>query len=211
MNNILFVVFSTLEAVSMFTIMLHLFRFNVLHYYKQLLAMSVLMSLFSLSVWNELHLSEYAPVILIAVFILFLFFTLRISIIGSTLVVLFGYSAYALIQTLVLLAMESFEPYSTFNPAEDEAEGYVLQAVSSIITLLLSHALYKRGYGFTFSLDRFKWKGEWENRIMFVLLCLGILFVAMIPMFKNSLLWVVLVFIFILAFQIYLYIKKEQR
>ncbi|MCC3377269.1 hypothetical protein [Cohnella sp. REN36] len=211
MYDLLFVVFSTVEAFSMFTIMLHLFRFDVRNYYKQLLAMSFLMSMFSLSIWKELQLSDYAPLISIVIFTLFIFFTLRVSIVGSVIVVLFGYISYALVQTLVLLGMEGYETTSIFYPSDHRVEGYILQAVSSAITLLISQALYKRGYGFTFPLDRFKWRDEWENRIMFVILCAGILFVALIPTFKNSLLWVVLVCIFILAFLIYLYIQKEKR
>lgn len=211
MDDALFLICSTVEAFSIFTIMLSLFRFNVFHYYKQLIAISILMSVLSFSIWNELNLSDFAPLISIAIFIVFIFYTLRISIVGSIIVAISGYISYALIQTVILLLMESANVFSLVHASKDDGGAYILQVVSSIIALSLSWMFYRRGLGFTFSLDRFKWRKEIENTFMFAVLALGIIFVASIPMFKNSLFIAAAILIIVLFFLIFLSMKKEKR
>ncbi|MGG1312803.1 MULTISPECIES: hypothetical protein [Cohnella] len=211
MNNVWFVLFSTIEATSIYTIMLTIFRYNTITYIKQIVPISILMSILSWAIWNELNISQYAPIISVVIFVIFIFYILRISLLGAALVVGTGYAAYAVVQTLLLAVFQSLGLLSIENVQSNKPDLYVLQSASALILFFASYVLYKKGYGFTFPLERFSWK-SWrlENQLVLVVLILSLIFISVVSLLRNRLYMAWIVFTIMFCFLIYLGNKKEK-
>lgn len=160
MKEALFVVFSALETWSIFAISFTLFRFNILKYNLQIVPISGLMALLNYAMWHKIDLASWVPAIGLVLFTLFIFYTLRISLIGSLIMAATGYGTAVLIQTAFLYVCE-FAGLTTLTEVQAGGIGYyLLSAIFSVTIMLLCFLLYRLGYGFSFSLHQFKLKHE---------------------------------------------------
>lgn len=209
MSDVLFILFSTLEALAIYTIMLTIFRYNVFDYIKQLLPISFLMSLCSYSVWSDFELSSYAPVISVFILIFFIFLVLRTSLIGAVLVAVKGYIAYAVVQTIALAILQLSGLISLERVQANKPDLYILQITTAIILFVISFFLFRARYGFSYSLNRFKWKGE--GRLVLGILIAGIAFIAGISLFRTTLFLAAAILAALLFFLIYLSLREEKR
>jgi len=208
MNEILFIAFSTLETWSIFAISFTLFRFNILKYNLQIVPISVLMALLNYAIWHEIDLGSWTPIIGLVLFTLFIFYTLRISLIGSLIVAVTGYASVILVQTAFLYGLQLTGIASV---AEVQAGGtgyYILSAVSSCTVLLLSYLLYKLGYGFSFSLNHFQ--VQHENMLILVFTVVAFILLSFLHLLKNKLYFVGLILFLIVLFLIFIALKKER-
>jgi hypothetical protein len=209
MNDIMFIVFSTIEALSIFTIMLAIFRFNILDYINKLFPISLLLSLLSYALWKEDVLTSYVPIISVLVLILFIFYILRTSLVGAAMVAIKGYVAYGVIQTAALAILQSFGLISLERVQASKPDLYILQTVTALILLLISLLLLRYRYGFSYSLNKFRWGGE--GKLVLSLLIFGIIFVAGISLFRTTLYLAATIFATLLFFMIYLSRREEKR
>jgi hypothetical protein len=208
MNEILFVVFSTLETWSIFAISFTLFRFNILKYNLQIIPVSVLMALLNYAIWHETNLGSWIPVIGLVLFTLFIFYTLRTSLLGSLIVALTGYGTVILIQTAFLYFYQ-LAGFTTVT--EVQARGtnyYILSAVCSIVVLLLSFLLFRLGYGFSFSLNHFK--VQRENLLILTIVVAMLIILSFLHLLKNKLYFVELVMVAIVLFLIFIALRRER-
>jgi hypothetical protein len=208
MNEILFVVFSTLETWSIFAISFTLFRFNILKYNLQIIPVSVLMALLNYAIWYETNLGSWIPVIGLVLFTLFIFYTLRTSLLGSLIVALTGYGTVILIQTAFLYFYQ-LAGFTTVT--EVQARGtnyYILSAVCSIVVLLLSFLLFRLGYGFSFSLNHFK--VQRENLLILTIVVAMLIILSFLHLLKNKLYFVELVMVAIVLFLIFIALRRER-
>lgn len=208
MNAILFVVFSTLEAWSIFAISFTLFRYNVLNYNLQIIPISLLMALLSYAIWHETTWKSWIPVISLVLFTLFIFYTLRISLIGSIIVSVTGYGAAIMIQTAFLFALQAMG-ITTVADVQAAGKGYyILTSLSSCTILLISYLLYRLGYGFSFSLHQFKVKRE--KLLILVITVVTFILLSFLHLLKNKLYFVEMIAVAIVLFLIYIALKKER-
>jgi hypothetical protein len=208
MKEILFVVFSALETWSIFAISLTLFRFNILKYNLQIVPLSVLMALLNYAIWHEANLGSWIPVIGLVLFTLFIFYTLRISLIGSLIVALTGYGTIILIQTAFLYGLQLIGITTVAEVQSGGSGYYILSAVSSCAVLLLSWVLYRLGYGFSFSLHHFK--VQRENMLILVITIATFILLTFLHLLKNKLYFVELIASLIVLFLIFIALKKER-
>jgi len=207
-NEILFIVFSTLETWSIFAISFTLFRFNILKYNLQIIPVSFLMALLNYAIWHETNLGSWIPVIGLVLFTLFIFYMLRTSLIGSLIVALTGYGTVILIQTAFLYICQ----LAGFTTVADVQAGgtdyYILSAVSSIAVILLSLRLYRLGYGFSFSLNHFK--VQRENLLILAIMVAMFIMLSFLHLLKNRLYFVELVAVAIVLFLIFIALRRER-
>jgi hypothetical protein len=202
MKDVLFVVFSALEAWSIFTISFTLFRFNILKYNMQIVPISILMALLSYAIWNETSWVSWFPVIALLLFTVFIFYTLRISLIGSVIVTVTGYSTAILIQTGYMYLMQ------LFGIQMNDSGQLILSSVSNFTVLLISYLLYRFGYGFSFSLNHFKVKRE--NLLILIIAIATFILLSFLHFLKNKLYFVEMVAGVIVLFLIYIALKRER-
>jgi hypothetical protein len=208
MNEILFVVFSSLETWSIFAISFTLFRFNVLKYNLQIVPISVLMALLSYAMWHEIDQGSWITITGLVLFTLFIFYTLRISLIGSLIVTLTGYGTVILIQTAFLYGLQLAGIATAVDVQAGGAGYYILSAISSCTVLLLSWLLYRLGYGFSFSLDHFKMRRE--NVLILVITIAAFFLFSFLHLIKNKMYFVGLILFVIVLFLIFVALKKER-
>lgn len=202
MNEILFVVFSTLEAWSIFAISFALFRFNILKYNYQIIPICILMALLSYAIRHETTWGSWIPVVALVLFTLFMLFTLRISLIGSVIMAITGYSLFILVQTACLNIFQLAGNQTT------DSDFFVLSPVSSCTILLLGYLLFRFGYGFSFSLDHFKVKRE--NMLILIAAVVTFILLSVLHLLKNKLYFVEMISAAIILFLVYIALKKER-
>jgi hypothetical protein len=208
MKEILFVVFSALETWSIFAISFTLFRFNILKYILQIIPISVLMALLNYAIWHEFDDDSWITITGLVLFTVFIFYTLRISLVGSLIVALTGNGTVILIQTAFLYALQLT---GITTAAEVQAGGsgyYILSAVSSCAILLLSWLLYRLGYGFSFPLNQFKMQRE--NMLILVFTVIAFILLSFLHLLKNKLYFVGLIAFAIVLFLIFVALRKER-
>jgi hypothetical protein len=208
MNEILFIAFSTLETWSIFAISFTLFRFNILKYNLQIVPISVLMALLNYAIWHEIDLGSWTPIIGLVLFTLFIFYTLRISLIGSLIVAVTGYASVILVQTAFLYGLQLANITTVAEVQAGGSDYYILSAVSSCTVLLLSYLLYKLGYGFSFSLNHFQ--VQHENMLILVFTVVAFILLSFLHLLKNKLYFVGLILFLIVLFLIFIALKKER-
>jgi hypothetical protein len=202
MKDVLFVVFSALEAWSIFTISFTLFRFNILRYNLQIVPISILMALLSYAIRLETAWVSWIPVMALVLFTLFIFYTLRISLIGSVIVTITGYSLFILVQTAIL---------NTFQLAglrSADSVLYMVWPISSCVVLLLCFLLYRFGYGFSFPLNHFKVRRE--NMLIMIIAVSMFLLLSFLHLLKNKLYFVEMIAAAIILFLIYIALRRER-
>lgn len=208
MKEILFVVFSALETWSIFAISFTLFRFNILKYNLQIVPISVLMALLNYGIWHEFDQGSWITIIGLVLFTLFIFYTLRISLIGSLIMALTGYGSIILIQTAFLYGLQLAGIATAAEVQAGGSDYYILSGVSSCAVLLLSWLLYRLGYGFSFPLHHFKMQRE--NMLILAVTVVAFILLSFLHLLKNKLYFVGLISFVIVLFLIFLALKKER-
>lgn len=198
-----FMLFSTLEGIGLLALMLSLFRFKITQFMWPALFTILIMNLQSYIMRNELSLSYLAPIINIVIFIFFIATVVKEPIVGSALITITGYLAYALLQTaLVPILIGSIREVQN-----SLINGYILQSGSFVLDGLLAWALYRYGKGFSFDFEIFRLKKE---NIIVVSLIIATLAAFGIILFKNDILVNGIFFAFSLLLFLYYAVMKER-
>lgn len=197
-----YMVFSTIETISVYCLIMSLFRFKFQSYIWQALIMVLLINLQSYIMRNEFPLSYLVPLITILLFAVFFTVVVRIPLIWSVIVTVLGYVVYAFLQTgLAKLLFGSIA-----IAQKDISDGYLLQFASGFIIILLSIWLYKIGWGFKFDFERLRFK--FEDVLMIMLISIFLVFVSVV-FYYNDLLVNILFFAAVMVFLLYYAVHKE--
>lgn len=207
MDFIWFVLFSTIEGMSFCVFMLSIYRFDYKHYLKEIVFACILFSIISYACRVELKMDDFSPLLTIAFFSSFAFSILRappiwsIIISGTTIVATF------VVQTLLMLLLTTTNLITLDTILSYGGDARILQTISALLFYGISIYLYKKGYGFAFSFNSFRWKGD--NLSMFILLIVtyGLFAVMFI---RRSLFYGVIVETILISFLVYLAIRKER-
>ncbi|MNI49833.1 hypothetical protein D3C73_1044670 [compost metagenome] len=115
-----------------------------------------------------------------------------------------GYAIFALIQTALVLLM-----FGSLSEVDGHLyNGYLLQTVTAIVAVMLFWYLYRIGKGFTFDLDKLRFK--LEDILLTILIIVFLLGIGVLLLFSNLLLHIVF-FVAITAFLLYYSTKKERE
>jgi len=146
---------------------------------------------------DEFALTEISPIINVGLTILFLAIFIRVPIIWSVVMTITGYTAFIVLQTLLILLSDDYLSLSQLQ--EFVWKGYLLQFITGLSGVAIGFFLYKMGYGFSFEFEKLRIK--WE-RIIIILLLLSCLIVLCVMMyfkliFMNLLVFAIALFIFL--------------
>jgi len=203
MNALGFLIFSTIEGLSVYAITLYLFRFNPRKYLVQISVMSVLMSLQSY-LFREYSLTFIAPLGFLICTILFLATVMRIPLIWSAVMAITGYFSFAALQTLIVAL--SFGYLSVDEVQSVALKGYLLQTISAVLMYYTGIKLYRKGLGFTYEFERIRLR--WE-RIVVVSLILSLFVVLGAIVIYNVIYINLAVFVICLVGFLFYSFRKE--
>ena len=196
--------FSTVEAFSLYWLIMTLFRYKAQHYAWQALYVILLINLQSYILRNEFELANYVPLICMLIYILLFKFIVKIPLIWSFIATVLGYGIFVFIQTLLIRYM-----FGSIQELQAQVwNGYLFQTVSACVALLLSWILYKTGLGFKFDFE--KMKLNFENVIVIFITILFLLLVSIV-FYYNKYTINILFFAAISFFLLYYAIKKERK
>ncbi|MDX2330424.1 hypothetical protein GOL43_33700 [Sinorhizobium medicae] len=114
-----------------------------------------------------------------------------------------GYGFYVALQSIVIAVM--FGAVTNINSA---ADGYAIQTVTSVITLILAFFLYRLGLGFSFDFERLRFK--FEDIAVYVSISAFFIFVSIL--FYLNEIWINILFFAVIAgYLAYFAIRKENE
>lgn len=207
MDFIWYIVFSMIEELAVLVMTLHLFRFNASQHWKSIVIASLLFSLLSYGLRVELDFNDYFPVVFIIFSVLYMFYNLNTPIFWSLFISIVASIANFVLQTVLLLLFIWSGYLSLSEVGPDGLKARIYQLVYALVVIVPSYYLYKRGIGFAFNFDRFRWKAE--NLIIFIVAV--ILFIFIMIMFIHKNVYYFAIFVLLLsALLIYLAVKKER-
>lgn len=214
MMNALFISASMFEAFAAFTIMLTIFRYNFKDYLKSLVPTSVFMSLMSYLIWIEFGLAKYAAIIFLFCFTLLIYHILGISLFGAAIVAITGNISSLTVQTAYIFLLQKLGIIEMIGIQNQDFDYFLMSTLSSVTLILLSQRLYRSGYGFTYSLDRFTWKfdnGKFkgENWLVLIVMVISALFLATLQYFVGIFYLAGLAALIIVYVLVHLSVKKE--
>lgn len=204
MESVAFMVFSTIEGLGIFALMMTIFKINPFHYFWQALFVVLLMSLQSYLLRSELSLYYLAPITNIMLFIFFVATVVKEPLVGSAIITFIGYTAFSLLQTMIVtIVFDSIIESQTVL-----IYGYALQTSSAITIGLVAWLLYKLGIGFTWSFERVRFKRE--DLIVSSAIFVVLIFFTII-LYRNEIWSNILFFSITLSFFLFYAVRKEKK
>jgi len=198
---LLFMLFSTIEGLSIYAVALYVFRFDLKKYFwHSLLIIEIINFQNYLTRENIESLSYIAPIVNLIITALFFSTIVRIPLIWSFLMTIVGYSASIVIQAVFINFLFSLEEIKT-----DPIKGYLFQLLTGIL-IFISLYLYRKGYGFTFDFEKLRFKKE--HIIIILLIVAFVVFLGIMMQLLNVFVGLVGFVIALLIFLFYS-IKKE--
>ncbi|MEK3673492.1 hypothetical protein [Paenibacillus sp. FSL R10-2771] len=199
-----FMFFSGIEAFSLYFLTMCLFRFRFQEHIAQAFILTLLVNLQSYILRNDFALGNFMPIITIFFFVLFFAIIVRMPLVFSVIATISGYVIFGVVQCLLALLL-----FGSLEEARATlANGYVLQASTGILIMALSWLGFRLGYGFTFDMNRLRFKFE---DIMVVLLIAVFLVTVSIVLYFNELSIVTLFFVATSAYLLYYAMRKDRE
>lgn len=198
-----FMFFSSIEALSLYVLIMALFRFKVMDYAWQAVTLVLLINVQSFILRNEFALSDLVPVISILMFVFFFAVVVRMPFVWAVLATILGYVIFAVIQTSIIVTV-----FGSITAIQTSVmNGYLLQLASAAVLLIISWVLKKRNLGFAFNMEVLRFKFE-----DFLVMIFIIIFIGAITLFLYlNQTWLTLLFFIVNAgFLLFYAIRKEK-
>lgn len=198
-----FMFFSSIEALSLYVLIMALFKFKVIDYAWQAVTLVLLINIQSFILRNEFALSDLVPIISILMFIFFFATVVKMPFVWSVLATILGYVIFAVIQTLIVVLA-----FGTVNNVHSSTlNGYLLQLCSAVVLLLISWFLKARNLGFAFNMEVLRFKFEDFLVMVFIIIFMGAITLFL---YLNQT-WLMLLFFIVNAgFLLFYAIRKEK-
>lgn len=199
-----FMFFSTIEAFSLYFLIMCLFRYPYKNHAWQALVLTLLVNLPSYILRNEFALGELMPVVTMVFFALFFATVVKMPLAWAFITTISGYVIFGVVQTVVALAM-----FGSIETAKASVgNGYALQGVSGVLIILAAWLIYRLGYGFPFDMERLRFK--FEDIMVIALIVLVLLSVSYI-MYFNQVYINLLFFTVTSVYLLYFAVRKERE
>ncbi|MCM3783656.1 hypothetical protein M3231_11795 [Neobacillus mesonae] len=197
-----FMVFSTLESWALFSFIMSIFRYKSLGFIWHIIFLAFLINIQSFVLRNEFDLSFLVPLIVVITFTLFLAIRVKIPVVWATIATVMGYGFYVVLQSIVIWIL-----FGTVANVDSPTDGYAIQTVTSVLTIVIGNLLYKMGRGFSFDFERLRFK--FEDATVIVVLVLFFLFTSVL--FFNNEIWINILFFAIIAGYLAYYAMKKEN
>jgi len=201
--------FSTIEALLIISLSYMLYRFHFTEFFLKKTVVCILLSVISYTLRFQIGetLAPYiVPLIYIFVFAFFLIFISKIPTIWSVIISLSGYSYFIAFQTLIVIVLQSLGIINLNEAQNNTFDTYLVQLTTVLIAFPTAFSLQRKGIGFTFDLEKYRWKIE---KILVVFFLIISLFTISFIFYINNLFIGLVVFFLLLSLLIYYGFKKE--
>ncbi|KGE19199.1 hypothetical protein [Paenibacillus wynnii] len=197
-----FMFFSTIETISVYYLIMSLFRLKARDYIWEALFIVLLVNLQSYVLRNEFSLAYLVPIIGILIFIFLFAVIVKIPLVWSMISTILGYAIFGIMQTgLAILLFGSIA-----GAMSTTSNGYLLQFASGLITSLLAWFIFKIGWGFKFDFERLRFR--FEDILVIVLISVFLVFISVI-LYYNQIFIDIIFFVSTVVFLLYYAIWKE--
>ncbi|NUU74787.1 hypothetical protein [Paenibacillus xylanilyticus] len=200
-----FLLFSTLETMSAFALMLAIFRLKVKNYIWPGLFVSLLMNLQSYLMREEASMSALAPAISTVLFILLITTVVKVPVMWSSIIAILGTFSYTVVQTAIMLLFFRGVPTESLATS---VEGSALQAASSVVALGVTYFLLKFKIGFAADFEKFRFKWEHVGVVAFIIFSL---LASTMMFYLNNMLLVIVHMVLAVGLFLYYAIRKEKE
>lgn len=214
---ILFNLFSTIEIIGMFCLILALFRFKIKEYVVQIVVASFLLSQISYYMRTILDVSHYVPLIFLVFAFIFMRVLFRVQVYYAASMIVIGYIAFTLLQAIIIFASISLNLFKLDDVVAFSWLSYYQLLISCLISLIISWVLLKKRIGFTFVpySETVRVKISGENTVFFVIVLLSVAIAGINLYFSLQSIYSLILIIVLLTFSfgslIYLSIRREKQ
>lgn len=210
MPFVLFVIFSVIEIVAFFYLCCSLFRFKAKVYLTKFIFVEIFIISGNYLIRQEEAYAGLASLFSLIMFILFLkIFIEEVSLFWAAIMGIVSFTITAIIQGLYILILINTTNFISLEEIQSNTlDSYFVQFTFALMIILPAHYLYKRGFGFTFNVDRFKLAGE---NIVMIFILFAILITVGIIFTTNNLLLISIVLLFPLIYLVYFAIRKQKK
>lgn len=211
MDAIEFFILSILEVSTLFVFMFSIFRFKIKFYIKEIIFISVLISMASYYLRLFENLYSVVPIVLLMLIIINLWIVFKISPFYAAIMGIASYIGYSVVQALILWIMQEANIITLDQIKEDNLQsGQILQIISIVTTLLISAVLERFRLWFTFVPVTNAILIKINTRNLITLIAITISVIAVGSIFNISSVTLILTGLVIVAgFLYYLLYKRE--
>lgn len=168
-----YIFFSTIETAAFLIFMQSIFRFGSWQFKWETLLVSVLVSFLSFLLREEFQVKTYFPLMAILIFIGYAKVVIRAPLFWSILMSGLSYVLFLLIQTGIVLFFVQIIGIRFETVQSASIEQFVVQLCTGLVLIGVSLILFLKGYGFSFSFQKFRFKGEDLLGSLLVAIALG--------------------------------------
>lgn len=217
MDFIWFNLFSTVESVGMFVLMLAMFRFKLKEYIYHIVYASILLSLGSYFMRVHFELPEYFTLLYIILSFLFVWLMFRVQVFYAAVMAVTGLITSLILQGLIIFVSINLKLYTMADIAPFTMLAYINQLIVFVISLLISWLLIRKRLGFTFVpfSESIRIKATRDNIIYFVMVVFSVVASAAHLYWAlqgfHSFLFVIFLQLVIFMCLIYVAIRREKR
>ncbi|OZB98076.1 hypothetical protein [Paenibacillus sp. XY044] len=212
MNALVYILFSMLDGIAIFTFSFGFFRLKMMDYWKEIIITNLVISIGTFFYSENNLLSNLSPFINLIIFIAALIFFFRISFFSAFRVAGCGFLAQTVILGLVLSITCLVLNISLNEIKEHDYIKYPLQVIGDIGTVLLSLVLRKKKIWMTnlpYSYS-FKFKPSRINVLIFIATIIAALVISRASSINNIYLGLIF-WIICFVNLLFMEIKKEMR
>lgn len=217
MDMLRFMTISSIEYFIMITLMFAIFRFQFRGVIPHTIFICLLLSFFSHTA-RDAGIGQFTSLMQAILFVVCISLLYNVHWFYSIIMGALSYHAYVAIQTVTLAILTYFKLAELGDFTYDTVKGVILVFSTMMIPLLISYALRKTGWGFTFVPSSTSVKPDWSRKVNWLMLLLSLLSLMMVGAvtyffsMDQKPLFVTLSFvqIFILVILIYYSAKKEE-
>lgn len=209
-------VFGTLEFLSIVVISFALFRIQIRYNAVKITAIAIAVTLISLYQRDFLGIGENAVLAMIVSYIILVSLLFNVQMLFSAVICIFGYIAFALIQTVFVVIGTSSGLTTIETMKSSLAHGSALQLVSALATFAIVLWMSRRKLGFMFIQRRISFNASTRIQNIFLLVSLilgiGVMQLCLISFQENaSLIYVLLALSVVSSIGLLVTYKKNKK
>jgi hypothetical protein len=212
LDFLLFFIFSVLEFLGLYGIMLSMFRIKIKQYGLAILIICIPLTLLSYTLRELFSLAHIAPFIILSTFIFLTYVFFQFPIYYILLMCVSSYLTFGVIQGIIIFIPDNLGLIKYENITNSSLTAYCLQTITVAFIFFFSWIANKKRWGFSFVPFReeanFKLKGV--NLTIFIIMILGIGVVAIWYRIQNVTLFLSTMALLLCLFLYYSF-KKESE
>ncbi|WP_156995862.1 hypothetical protein [Paenibacillus stellifer] len=193
-----------LETFALYFLVMCLFRYKFKDYAWHAIGLTLLINFQSYILRNDFSFGSLMPLVTIFFFIAFFKVVVKMPFIFATIATISGYVIFGVIQSVLAIMM-----FGSIGAVEHSiGNGYLLQFATGAVIMPISWFVYRMGYGFTFDLNKLRFK--FEDIITVILIIFFLLSVTSFLYFQQLYMNTIF-FVATSAYLLYYSVRKDNE